>query len=208
MSHQLINQDSGVDEYYTQEYIIDLVYRVLGHIDLDPASCMEANEVVKAKHIFTKETDGLTQVWFGNVWMNHPFHKGEKACAKKCKKVNCKKSRKKGVKRRGHCITEDIPSNEMWINKLVNEYESGHVKEAICITFSSMSEAWMTPLLGYLQCFPQGRIYYRKPDGTVEKQATKGSMFTYMGNNEDKFAEVFSEIGTIKKEYIPRKNIA
>ena len=101
MSHQLVNQDSGVVEYYTQAYIIDLVRQVLGDIDLDPASCIEANKVVQAKYIFTKEDDGLTKPWFGKVWMNHPFHKGEKACSKKCKKINCKKSRKKNVKQRG-----------------------------------------------------------------------------------------------------------
>ena len=61
----------------------------------------------------------------------------------------------------------------------------------------------MAPLVGYLQCFPRGRIQYRKPDGTIDNQITKGSMFTYMGPNEDKFAEVFGTIGTIKKEYIP-----
>lgn len=199
MSHQLVNQDSGICEYYTQEYIIDLVRQVLGDIDLDPASCIEANKVVKAKHIFTKEDDGLTKPWFGKVWMNHPFHKGEKACAKKCKKINCKKSRKKGVKRRGHCITEDIPGNSDWTHYLVNEYKSGRVEESINIHFSSMSEGWMWPLTEFVQCFPRGRIQYRKPDGTVDNQITKGSMFTYMGPNEARFREVFGTIGRIKK---------
>ena len=82
MNHQLINQDSGVCEYYTQEYIIDLAQEVLGVIDLDPASCSLANKVVRANNIFTIEDDGLSKPWFGNVWMNHPFHKGEKACVK------------------------------------------------------------------------------------------------------------------------------
>lgn len=191
MTHQLVNQDSGDCEHYTPEELMLLTHRVLGHIDLDPASNELANEVVRAKSYFTKHDNGLSKPWFGKVWMNHPFHKGENACKANCKKKTCIN--------RGHCITENIPSNYDWTSYLANEYEEGRVDEAICITFSSMSEVWMTePLLPRLQCFPRGRIHYRKPDGTINKQATKGSVLTYFGKNGDKFKQVFSEIGTVK----------
>jgi hypothetical protein len=74
--HQLINQDSGKTEYYTDPSIVESARRVLGGIDLDPASSPIANKVVQAKKFFTIEDDGLTQNWSGRVWMNHPFQKG------------------------------------------------------------------------------------------------------------------------------------
>lgn len=70
---ELINQSSGDTEYYTPAYILDAVREVLGEIDLDPASCEEANEYVRAKKFFTKDDNGLGFEWFGKVFMNHPF---------------------------------------------------------------------------------------------------------------------------------------
>lgn len=70
-----ILKDSGITEYYTPSYIIEAARKVLGEIDLDPASCEYANKTVQAKTIFTIEDDGLSKEWFGRVWMNHPFSK-------------------------------------------------------------------------------------------------------------------------------------
>ncbi len=190
MGHQQVNQDSCNTEYYTEAAIIELAREVMGGIDLDPASSAIANQTVKAKRFYTKESNGLTQAWSGRVWMNHPFSKGEKACKPNCKKKKCQV--------RGHCITEDIPGNSEWTRKLVEEYKSGNVSEAICITFSSMSESWMQPLIEFMQCFPRGRINYRLPNGDKTNSITKGSLLTYMGPNPQKFREVFEKIGTVK----------
>lgn len=73
-NHQRINADSGVDEYYTPIEIINAARDVMGGvIDLDPASSLIANEIIKARNIFTLLDDGLNQDWNGKVWMNHPF---------------------------------------------------------------------------------------------------------------------------------------
>jgi hypothetical protein len=69
----LINQTSGEFEYYSPQDIVDAARRVMGCIDLDPASSAIANQIVRAKRFYTIEDDGLTQKWYGNVWMNHPF---------------------------------------------------------------------------------------------------------------------------------------
>jgi ParB family chromosome partitioning protein len=74
--HQLINQDSGKTEYYTDAAILESARRVLGGIDLDPASSAVANEVIRAGRFYSREQDGLKQHWSGKVWMNHPFQKG------------------------------------------------------------------------------------------------------------------------------------
>jgi hypothetical protein len=44
-----------------------------GKIDLDPASCAEANAIIRAKKFYTKADNGLSHPWPGNVWLNPPF---------------------------------------------------------------------------------------------------------------------------------------
>ncbi len=72
---QLINQDSGDTEYYTPPEIIEAAREVMGTIDFDPASSEQANRNIKAR-VFV-DCKGLSCDWFGNVWMNHPFKRGE-----------------------------------------------------------------------------------------------------------------------------------
>jgi ParB family chromosome partitioning protein len=64
---------SDVKEWYTPAVYIEAARKVLKQIDLDPASCAEANETVKASHMFTTEDDGLSQDWLGKVFLNPPY---------------------------------------------------------------------------------------------------------------------------------------
>lgn len=70
---QLINQTSGAVEWYTPGAIVEAARRVMGRIDLDPASSAAANQTVQARCIYTVERDGLSRPWGLNVWLNHPF---------------------------------------------------------------------------------------------------------------------------------------
>lgn len=70
---QLINQSSGDYEYYTPPEIVEAARRTMGGIDLDPASSAKANSWIKATDYLTEKIDGLTQMWYGRVWLNHPF---------------------------------------------------------------------------------------------------------------------------------------
>ena len=73
MSHQACNQTSFNTELYSPVELVDAGRNVMGDIDLDPASSVKANQVVKAAKIFTKRGNGLTKKWSGRVWMNHPW---------------------------------------------------------------------------------------------------------------------------------------
>lgn len=195
-NHQQINQDSGDVEFYTPPFIIESARKVLGVIDLDPASNEIANRTVQAKRIFTKEDNGLAQEWSGKVWMNHPFGKGELACKKNRHGVyTCKK---KACKDRGHHIDHDIPGNIDWITKYINSYETGRVTDAINICFANTSEDWFTPLLEYPQCWIKGRINYYKADGRKMAGAPKGSVITYLGDDYLAFKREFSQYGKVK----------
>lgn len=193
----LINQTSGETEYYTPPEWTAASRRCMGSIELDPASSLIANRTVMADRFFTQQDDGLSQPWIANtLWMNHPFHRGERACP-----TNRLKCRKKSCIKRGFHIDHDIPSNMDWINKLLTEFESGNTKEAICITFASTSEGWFRKLLKYPQCMPDKRVQYFNPDGSICNNVTKGSAITYLGPDLDKFAETFRPFGTIKIAY-------
>jgi len=64
------------DERYTPTQYIDSVKIVLGNIDLDPASSRVANSRIKADYIYTTEDSGLMQKWFGNIFLNPPYSRG------------------------------------------------------------------------------------------------------------------------------------
>lgn len=64
---------SRTDEWYTPKRYVEAARAVLGSIDLDPASCELANEVVRARMFYAKQDDGLSKPWHGKVWLNPPY---------------------------------------------------------------------------------------------------------------------------------------
>jgi phage N-6-adenine-methyltransferase len=66
---------TGEFERYTPPQYIEAARKVLGEIDLDPATCVMAQKTVKAKQFFTEDTNGLDREWHGRVWLNPPYHR-------------------------------------------------------------------------------------------------------------------------------------
>jgi ParB family chromosome partitioning protein len=194
MQHQQVNQTSLNVELYTPSDLIEAARAVMGGIDLDPASSAVANKRVKAKRYFTEDDNGLAQTWTGRVWMNHPWGAKENKCGKTCTKKSCLK--------RGYHLQQDLPGNHAWTNKLSSSYQSGHVSQALCITYASTSEKWFKVLKSnYAICFLDGRTSFLSPDGRPLNQNTKGCAVTYMGRDISKFHEHFSAFGDVLVPY-------
>jgi hypothetical protein len=61
---------TGNDEWTTPAVYLERVRRVLGAIDLDPASNDQAQRIVNARTFLSKADDALTQDWHGRIWLN------------------------------------------------------------------------------------------------------------------------------------------
>jgi hypothetical protein len=69
----LVQKMTGEQENYTPGTLLEMIRKVLGNIDLDPASCARAQKTVQANRYFTEKEDGLAQAWAGRVFLNPPY---------------------------------------------------------------------------------------------------------------------------------------
>lgn len=180
---QQLNKQGGghsseSNEWYTPAEIIALAREVMGKIDLDPASCALANEVVQAETYFTAETDGLSKEWFGKVWLNPPYGRAE----------------------------DDHASNKgRWSKHLAEQYRIGKVAEAILLVNPDIGTSWFWQLWPSEEdgapsaiCFTKTRIKFYNSEG-VSKSPPRGGAgaIVYFGGDPDLFAEKFSKIGVV-----------
>ena len=72
-----VSNNSGENSWYTPTKIINSAIKVMGEIDLDPASSEIANQNIQAKKYYTEEDNGLSKEWHGKVWLNPPYSQPE-----------------------------------------------------------------------------------------------------------------------------------
>jgi ParB family chromosome partitioning protein len=175
------------NEWYTPSYLIESAREVMDGIELDPASCEAANQIVKAERYYAQEQNGILQSWHArSLWLNPPYSKIDN---------------RSGI--------------EAFVNKLIQEYESGNVRQAILLATVRTEAAWYQPLWNYPICFPDHIIHFFKPSDKVlpEKDSRHGHFFgtslTYLGPNELRFVETFSQFGRIVKAIdTPKEKVA
>lgn len=155
-------QQSMSNEHYTPAKYIESARKVMGGIDLDPASCPEANEVVKATRFYSRKDDGLGQSWPGRVWLNPPY---------------------------GRIVGS-------FIGKLSEELASGSTTEAVVLVNAHGTDTfWFQFLWNGTLCFTDHRINFYGDD--ERSGSTHGSVFAYFGENDNAFAEEFSQYGAV-----------
>jgi ParB family chromosome partitioning protein len=162
---------SESNEWYTPAQYIRPVRRLLGTIDLDPASCAEANAVVQATHFYTVEDDGLVQPWYGRVWLNPPYGK-----------------------------TGNKSNQEIWSQRLMTEYEAGNVQEAVLLVNAATDTIWFQKVWRYPICFVAGRIRFWRVEGVADSP-THGSALVYLGGKIERFGELFSTFGVVARAW-------
>ena len=162
---------SATPEWYTPVPYIEAARRVMGSIDLDPASCEFANRVVRASRYYTVAQNGLTREWFGNVWLNSPYG------------------------RQGNASVQGL-----WNECLLQEYRCGHVQQAITLVGCNPAQRWFAPLWDYLACFPDRLIKFYNEQG-VPDQPSHAHVLFYLGDRTQEFAQEFCAFGPIVKLY-------
>ncbi len=154
-------------EWFTPSAIVNAARKVMGGIDLDPASCEEANQIVKAKKFYTKEDDGLTQPWNGmRLFINPPGGRGL---------VNAFWQK---------LMSEPAGAQIVWIGYSLEQLQT------------LQSHNLVTPL-NFSMCVPTRRIQFVAPSGRKAGSPTHANYITYIGDNKDAFDEVFSEFGQV-----------
>lgn len=159
-------------------------------IDLDPASCPKANEVVRAHQIYTIEKDGLEQEWFGSVYLNPPYGTTEEKPAWSSAEISFGRYSKK----------------EIWTEKLLLELESGRVDQAVLVITASTGDAWFHRLVvpsADSMCFPR-RIPFRRTGQTRHNGQPGASVVAYYGRYSWRFAVELGTLGWVCYEWIPR----
>lgn len=171
--HQLLNRSTS-NEWYTPAPILEAACEVLGAIDLDPASNALANQAVQAKQFYTTADDGLSQPWQGRVWLNPPYGK-----------------------------VGGESNQAVWSQRLLQEYQAGHVAEAILLVNAATGNSWFTPLKDYPICFPDDRIHFYTSE-VESSQPTQSNALVYFGGHVARFVQVFSRFGATMVKVIAR----
>lgn len=71
LSRKVMHSDNS-PEWGTPEKFVVAARATMGHINLDPASCTAANQIVQAAQFYDAQDDGLTRPWYGPTFVNPP----------------------------------------------------------------------------------------------------------------------------------------
>lgn len=92
------------------------------------------------------------------------------------------------------------PLISQFIDRLIKEYQTGNVPEAILLTNSNMDAEWFHAAwrAASVFCGTRGRVKFEKPD-SVHNSPICGQTFFYFGPHPEKFVKIFAHIGTCAK---------
>jgi DNA N-6-adenine-methyltransferase Dam len=85
-----------------------------------------------------------------------------------------------------------------FVDKLVSEWASGAIEQAILLTHNYTDTAWFhtAARAPYAFCFPRGRIHFLSPAGD-QCSPTQGQTFFYFGADDEAFRRTFADVGLV-----------
>lgn len=163
-----VSHNSGENEWYTPGEYIAAARKVLGTIDLDPASSARANETVCATTYYSEQQSGLDEanMWRGKVWMNPPY--AQPLISHFISRV----------------VREFQSGNIEAAIVLVNNGTDAVWGQMLLKSASAV-------------CFPAGRIRFIDVRGNPGGAPLQGQMVVYLGAKPEAFGAVFSLFGTV-----------
>ncbi len=190
----IVQHSSRTNEHYTPTHVVERARALLGCFDLDPASCEEANQIVKAKRIYTEQNDGLLQTWEGKIFLNPPGGKMHLIDG-----VWQQMPRDQNGKQNGPGTSSMV----VWWDKLVREWSSNPLNSAVFIGFtleimrSSQADWCIAPVQKFPRCYPSKRLNF---GGT---SPTHANVIVYLppyydwdrGRRADALQQYFGDIG-------------
>ena len=135
------NFSNLANELYCPSDIINLAKQVIQKpmFDLDPASCAMANTLHQehtSQHIYDENDDGLSKIWFGDVWLFPPLRDQD------------------GLFNQGQ-----------WFQAAVDKYKSGEIKSCHILLLTNLDNPEILGLFNFPHCFLTERIWFATPNG-------------------------------------------
>lgn len=187
---------SKTNEHYSPSNVVSAARLTMGGIDLDPASCLVANQTVQADDFFDALEDGLSRRWHGRVWLNPPggsmVLKTDDAKALGPEAAKAESARLKAERLRWGTKARIVA----WWRKLTEEHRERRVTEAVFAGFtleilrSAQGGAWPHPL-DFACCFPSERLCFCGND------PTHANVIVYLGSHRDRFRQEFEIFGKV-----------
>lgn len=173
---------SRTDEWGTPSDIIERSRRVLGTIELDPASSVEFNRTVRAERFLTKEDNALTCAWpeARTIFLNPP-----------------------GGKLKNRSLAA------LFWERLMQQLLSGEFDHAIFLGFSleqlqttQTKSCALSIISGQFPfCVPSKRVAFVDVNGKPGSQPTHSNIIVYIPglvDRRDLFRSEFSSLGDVR----------
>lgn len=174
-----VQHSSRTDRWYTPTWVLEKARRVLGIIDLDPASEAAANTRVQALTYFRAEDDGLSLDWFGTVWCNPP----------------------------GGKIGNKSLTGLFW-RRLMLTRDQRRLRHAMFMCFSAealqSTQEKGTPAVGdFPFCVPSKRIRFDRPDYSAGEAPSHSNVIVYVPGTVDHTKNFWAEFNTVGSVMVP-----
>jgi hypothetical protein len=83
-----------------------------------------------------------------------------------------------------------------WSKKVAGEYKQGNIASCVFLSQAATERVWFQALWKFSICFTDHQIIFNRPDDKPY-HIYHGTCFVYLGSNDERFAEVFSEFGPV-----------